>query len=324
MVPEGFSQGQVFAPSENRASPLWKSIEDGLKLFGFKETDITNIVRIPIVVQGVREGVQDLPLIDTCAIRRPRALVAVVGDAATTVHFWPGRGLNSGIKSGIALGDEIVHALNSGRFEGLPIEAMQEYNNFMMKLQDREHDKRSIPILNQSGSPEILEWLLSKAHTVPDGLAVDWLAATMIQIASRLEKRKDWEFDNVVDLAPQLCSILRQLDPLTLKQMAVSFPWPTREMAGAEVLPIRYMKPEERQRWLKQLATLIRETRLNSQSNSRSFATGNVESRLTSERRILAKQAHSMMTISASSSEECLKIPASESEDIYFRKFVQN
>ncbi len=39
--------------------------------------------------------------------------------------------------------------------------------------------------------------------------------------------------------------------------MAVSFPWPTRQMGGAEVLPIRSMKPEEKSKWLQQLFTLI-------------------------------------------------------------------
>lgn len=101
-VPPGFEEGQVFAPSMDRSSPLWVAISDGLKLFGFKESEVINIVRIPIVVQAVEEGVQKLPAVDSTAIKRPHGLVAVAGDAAMTVHFWPGRGLNSGIKVCIA------------------------------------------------------------------------------------------------------------------------------------------------------------------------------------------------------------------------------
>ncbi|KAI1843914.1 hypothetical protein JX266_009970 [Neoarthrinium moseri] len=258
-VPDGFDESQVFAPSEDRDSALWKSIEDGLKLFGFKESEVINVVRIPIVVQAVREGVQTLPPQDLVGVRRPHALVAVAGDAAMTVHFWPGRGLNSGIKSGIALGDEIVTALNDGRFIGLPLDAMKEYNDFILKLQDREHDKRSIPILNQSGSPEMLGWLLGKANTVPDNVAIEWLIGAMTQISDRLQKRADWPFEYEANIEPQLRIVLRQLDSVTLKEMAVSFPWPTREMAGAEVLPIRAMKPEEKSRWLTQLFNLLRE-----------------------------------------------------------------
>ena len=173
-IPDGFEENRVFAPSEDRNSALWKSIEDGLKLFGFKESEVINVVRIPIVVQAVREGVQPLPLEDSRFVARPHALVAVAGDAAMTVHFWPGRGLNSGIKAGIALGDEICHALRNGKFAGLQISAMKEYNDFIMKLQGREHDKRSIPILNQSGSPEMLGWLLKRAQAVPDEVAIEW------------------------------------------------------------------------------------------------------------------------------------------------------
>ena len=78
-IPAGFEPGQVFAPSEDRTSPLWVCIEDGLKLFGFKESEVINIVRIPIVVQGVREGVQLLPGKVSRSIKRPHALVAVAG-----------------------------------------------------------------------------------------------------------------------------------------------------------------------------------------------------------------------------------------------------
>ncbi|KAK1461821.1 hypothetical protein CCUS01_01411 [Colletotrichum cuscutae] len=258
-VPKGFTENQVFAPSEDRESSLWRSISDGLKLFGFKESEVINVVRIPIVVQAVREGIQYLPPCDSGAINRPHALVAVVGDAAMTVHFWPGRGLNSGVKSGIALGDEIVHALNGGKFVGLPLTAMNQYNDFIMKLQDREHDKRSIPILNQSGTPETLGWLLSKANTVPDNVAIEWLVGAMAQIAERLEQRGDWAFGPVANVEPQLRIVLRQMDSATLREMAVSFPWPTREMGGAEVLPLRSMKPEEKQRWLQGIWGLLRD-----------------------------------------------------------------
>lgn len=60
-IPDGFKENQVFAPSEDRDSRLWKAIEDGLKLFGFKESSVINVVRIPIVVQAVKAGVQKLP-----------------------------------------------------------------------------------------------------------------------------------------------------------------------------------------------------------------------------------------------------------------------
>jgi 2-polyprenyl-6-methoxyphenol hydroxylase-like FAD-dependent oxidoreductase len=278
-VPEGFKESQVFAPSEDRESLLWVAIEDGLKLFGFKESEVINVVRIPIVVQAVRCGVQHLPPEDARAINRPHALVAVAGDAAMTVHFWPGRGLNSGIKSGIALADEISLALNNDKFHGLPLTAMREYDNFLQKLQKREHDKRSIPILNQSGSPEMLGWLLGKAQSVPDNVATEWLVGAMLQIADRLQIRTDWPFEPMVDVEPQLRIVLRQLTSMTLREMAVSFPWPTREMAGAEILPIRSMKPDEKNKWLQQLFTILRDEKKALPSHSRSPSASRFEAR---------------------------------------------
>ena len=260
-VPDGFEPHNVFAPSEDRDSPLWTAIADGLKLFGFKEDEVINVVRIPIVVQAVREGTQYLPREDMYAVNRPRALAAVAGDAAMTVHFWPGRGLNSGIKEGLAFADELTIALANGRFVGMPIEALATYNNFILKLQDREHDKRSIPILNQSGSPEMLGWLLERASGVPDNVAIEWLIGAMVQIADRLEQREDWAYPAVSNVEPQLRIVLRQLSSTTLKEMAVSFPWPTREMAGAEVLPTRSMKPEEKQKWLSSVWGMLRDER---------------------------------------------------------------
>lgn len=61
--------------------------------------------------------------------------------------------------------------------------------------------------------------------------------------------------------------------------MAVSFPWPTREMAGAEVLPIRSMRPEEKSKWLQQLWSMLtaeknREGKVKDRARSRSRSPG--------------------------------------------------
>lgn len=230
---------------------------------------VNDVVRIPIVVQAVQEGIQLLPPAETPNIHRPYAIVAVAGDAAMTVHFWPGRGLNSGMKSGIALGDELVHALNQTRFIGMPLDALAEYNKLLLKLQGREHDKRLIPVLNQSGSPEMLGWLLEKASAVPDSVTIEWLIGAMTQIAARLEERSDWAFGAIQNVEPQQRIILRQLSSQTLREMAVSFPWPTREMAGAEVLPIRSMKPQEKQKLMQSLWRRLQEESAGSRATGR-------------------------------------------------------
>jgi hypothetical protein len=92
----------------------------------------------------------------------------------------------------------------------------------------------------------------------------------MTQLADRLERREDWYFPHEANVEGQVRIILRQLNSLTLREMAVSFPWPTREMAGAEVLPARSMCPhEEKRRWLQQLWAMLSSEKPSTGSNSK-------------------------------------------------------
>ncbi|KAF9878286.1 fha domain containing protein [Colletotrichum karsti] len=238
-LPTGFQEHQVFAPSRDPDSPLWKAILDGLELYGFKECDVTTIVRIPIVVRRINKAVEQLPILDSSALQRPHGLVALAGDAAMTVHFWPGRGANSGIKAGIAWADEVAQALGRGHLVGLRTGALGMYEAFMQKLQQREHGGRSLPIVKQSGDPEMMAWLMRNARLIPRHVAMEWLMGTMWRDAVRIEQRPDWAFERVGNLEPQLRRIMETMDAVTLQEMAATFPWPTREMAGAEVMPMR-------------------------------------------------------------------------------------
>lgn len=83
----------------------------------------------------------------------------------------------------------------------------------------------------------------------------------MTQIADRLQTRPGWNYPVVNNIEPQIRICLRQMQSITLREMAVSFPWPTREMAGSEVLPIRSMKPAEKQKWLQSIWTKMQEER---------------------------------------------------------------
>ncbi|KAK1990891.1 hypothetical protein LX36DRAFT_647240 [Colletotrichum falcatum] len=239
-VPEGFRESQVFAPSQEPDSPLWKAILDGLELYGFRQCEVTNIVRIPIVVRRINKAVEQLlPRCGSSALRRPHGLVALAGDAAMTVHFWPGRGANSGMKSGIAWADEVARALMRGRFVGLGTASLGPYHDFLQKLQEREHGGRSLPIVRQTGDPDTMAWLMRNARLIPRHVAMEWLVGQMRRDAIRIQRREDWAFEQVANLEPQLRAILDKMHPVTLQEMAATFPWPTREMAGAEVLPER-------------------------------------------------------------------------------------
>ncbi|OHF01808.1 hypothetical protein CORC01_02999 [Colletotrichum orchidophilum] len=217
-VPQGFTENQVFATSGDRPGSFWR-FSHGINLFGFRGSGVINVIRIPIVVQAVRAGIQYLPPCGWRSTNPPHALVVVAGDTAMKVHSWPGRGLSSGVKSAIARGDEIVHALNGSRFVEFHLTAMDQYNDFTMKLQDSEYDNRIIPLLNQSGTPKVLSWLLSKANTVtddvPDKTATEWPVVALAQIEEQLEQSGNGVFGPVSNVEPQLRTVLRQMDPAT-------------------------------------------------------------------------------------------------------------
>lgn len=115
-----------------------------------------------------------LLLLDLLLVIRFYVFVVVVGDVVMIVYFWLGCGLNSGIKVGIVFGDEICYVLRGGKFVGLELKVMKEYNDFIMKFQNWEYDKWSIFILNLLGLFEMLGWLLDKVRFVFDEVVIEW------------------------------------------------------------------------------------------------------------------------------------------------------
>ncbi|POX62827.1 FHA domain-containing protein [Streptomyces sp. Ru62] len=94
------THGTLFLPALLRSSPLWKRILEGLRLFGVAEEDLSAITSFRLdMVQRPRFTAQlTRPTAD-----RPGTYGFLLGDAANAIHFWPGRGLNSGLASAISL-----------------------------------------------------------------------------------------------------------------------------------------------------------------------------------------------------------------------------
>ncbi|CAL9647911.1 FHA domain-containing protein [Streptomyces sp. enrichment culture] len=94
------THGTLFLPALLRSSPLWKRIQEGLRLFGVAEDDLSAITSFRLdMVQRPRFTAQlTRPTGD-----RPGTYGFLLGDAANAIHFWPGRGLNSGLASAVSL-----------------------------------------------------------------------------------------------------------------------------------------------------------------------------------------------------------------------------
>ncbi|MCW2936698.1 MAG: signal peptide protein, partial [Actinomycetia bacterium] len=90
----------LFLPALLRGSAFWTRVEEGLALFGVPPENLTAVTGFRLdMVQRPRFCVQLLPR----TAGTPGTFGFLLGDAANAIHFWPGRGLNSGLASAISL-----------------------------------------------------------------------------------------------------------------------------------------------------------------------------------------------------------------------------
>ncbi|MBS9385398.1 MAG: GUN4 domain-containing protein [Dolichospermum sp. BR01] len=93
------THGSIFLPAVVK-NPLWGRIEKALKLFDINKEDLKAITSFNLEMsQTPRFTAQLYPPTE----KTPGTFGCLLGDAANAIHFWPGRGLNSGIDSAVSL-----------------------------------------------------------------------------------------------------------------------------------------------------------------------------------------------------------------------------
>ncbi|MCH0539266.1 FHA domain-containing protein [Streptomyces sp. MUM 203J] len=102
----------LFLPAMVRGSALWKRVLEGLTLFGVPEQELSAVTAFRLdMVQRPRFTTR----LHSATPDTPGTYGFLLGDAANAIHFWPGRGLNSGLGSAISL----ARSLN-GAWKGRP------------------------------------------------------------------------------------------------------------------------------------------------------------------------------------------------------------
>ena len=81
-------------------SPLWTRMQGGLKLFGIKEENVSGMTAFRLAMV---HRPRFTTLLYPPTQKTSGTFGFLLGDAANAIHFWPGRGLNSGIASAISL-----------------------------------------------------------------------------------------------------------------------------------------------------------------------------------------------------------------------------
>jgi 2-polyprenyl-6-methoxyphenol hydroxylase-like FAD-dependent oxidoreductase len=231
----------LFLPSLIKGSALWKRVVEGLKLFGVAEGDLSAVSAFRLdMVQRPRFTAQLFP----ATARTPGTYGFLLGDAANAIHFWPGRGLNSGLASAISLARSL-----SGAWRGRPLRDADfiRHEAAMSMLQYR-HKSRAWKAMvtsdeygNSLAIRDKIAQSIEEAATGPVDRDADIetlmlkLRAIRDRLAARMAGMPDDE------------TLLRHLQALrteTLRTLVASGEWDTVIVGGEEVDIDIFYRPE--------------------------------------------------------------------------------
>lgn len=94
------THGSIFGPKFITTSQLWPRIKHGLRLFGVRPNDLSAVTAFRL--EMIHRPRFTIPYIERTSTS-PGTYALLIGDSANAIHFWPGRGLNSGLASAISL-----------------------------------------------------------------------------------------------------------------------------------------------------------------------------------------------------------------------------
>lgn len=232
----------LFLPAMFRGSALWARIQEGMKLFGVQEENLEAVTSFRLdMVQRPRFTTQLFHATENT----PGTYGCLLGDAANSIHFWPGRGLNSGLASAVSLVRCLYYS-----WKGRPLREADftRHEALMSMLQYRHKSRawRAMVTADNQGTPtaiksKIREGIIEgEVGSVDKASDVEILLERMTKIRSRLDAR----VSNLPD-DQTLRDHLMTVDAATLRTLAVSGEWDTAPMGGEEVeVDLLFEEPE--------------------------------------------------------------------------------
>lgn len=225
----------LFLPAMVRGSALWKRVLEGLALFGVAERDLSAVTAFRLdMVQRPRFTTRLHPATATT----PGTYGFLLGDAANAIHFWPGRGLNSGLGSAISL----ARSLN-GAWTGRPFRdadfARHEAAMSMLQYRHKSRAWNTMITTDENGVSRAIKEKIAQSIEETEGTEgkdldrsadIDAFMQRMGQIRARLAPRVPGMPDDST-----LRSHLEQLGSATLRTLLDSGAWDTLIVGGEEV-----------------------------------------------------------------------------------------
>ena len=221
-----------FLPALLGSSAFWARVQEGLRLFGVPAEDLSGVTGFRLdMVQRPRFTAQLYPRTSTTT----GTFACLLGDAANAIHFWPGRGLNSGLASAISLSRCLAT-----HWHGTPLREADfvRHEGVMAMLQYRHKSRawRQMVTLDGVGNDRAIRDLIGEGIAESERGAYDQeadlraLLERMGGIRARLEPRREGLPDDATLLAH-----LKKLAPQTVHTLLVSGAWDTATVGGEEV-----------------------------------------------------------------------------------------
>ncbi len=220
-----------FLPALLRNSQLWGRVEEGLRMFGIAEENLTAVTcfRLDMVARPRFTAQLFAPTATT-----PGTYGFLLGDAANAIHFWPGRGLNSGLASALSL----ARTLAGWRGRPLRDADFVRHEAVMGMLQYRHKSRawRQMVTADETGALQpikdrIAQGITEATEGEPDRESA---IATLIERLRRIRGRLEARLDGLPDDAT-LRAHLERLSSETLHTLVVSEPWDSASVGGDEV-----------------------------------------------------------------------------------------
>jgi 2-polyprenyl-6-methoxyphenol hydroxylase-like FAD-dependent oxidoreductase len=225
----------IFNPSRfNADSPLWSRIIDGLTLFDVDLNDLKSITSFKL---SMVERPRFTRILFHKTLTSPATIATLLGDAAIPVHFWPGRGLNTGIASAASLATTATGAWRKRSFREADFAT---FEGQMAQLQVRNQTRGfygSMRVDDATGDVTPIRDFISKSHQ--DGPPT---LAQHQENRAILSDRLHVSHKNLRDRLPKglpsleaLSARIDLLTPETVSALVASGPWDTYRPGGPEV-----------------------------------------------------------------------------------------
>ncbi|MEW2464951.1 FHA domain-containing protein [Streptomyces sp. NPDC046994] len=225
------THGTLFLPALIKGSSLWKRVHEGLRLFGVESEDLTAVTSFRLdMVQRPRFSAELLP----ATASSPGTYGFLLGDAANAIHFWPGRGLNSGLASAISLARSLNGAWSGKAFRDADF-LRHEAAMSMLQYRHKSRAWKAMVTSDDQGATWAIKDIIAHGiDAATDDLDRDADAKALLERMRTLRERLAPRLPGMPD-DEAILERLQTLEPATLRMLVLSGAWDTLTMGGEEV-----------------------------------------------------------------------------------------